>query len=120
MGPSVTWEPTIRDAEARWKGVESSSGDRLDADYKVIATCRAPLDRIQWLVEKGCEVVELDQSDRPSVEKAGAQVEKITGGILDILINNASSLVPTSCPDLIGVPQCSGSTPDLPHGRVQV
>ncbi len=72
----------------------------LDADYKVIATCRAPLDRIQWLVEKGCEVVELDLSDRPSVEKAGAQVEKITGGILDILINHASSLVPTSCPDL--------------------
>ena len=62
----------------------------LDAGYKVIATCRSPLERIRWLEAKGCHVVELTLDDRDSVERGAAEVGRITGGTLDILINNVS------------------------------
>ena len=62
--------------------------DFLQAGYRVIATCRAPLERIRWLEIKGCSVVELDLVDQESVDRAATEVNRITGGILDILINN--------------------------------
>ena len=37
----------------------------------------------------GIEILELDVTERNSVERVKNQIEKTTGGTLDILINNA-------------------------------
>jgi len=63
----------------------------LNSGYKVIATCRPPLNRLVWLAEKGCEIVELDLTDSDSLEKAAERIQTISGGVLDALINNVST-----------------------------
>jgi NAD(P)-dependent dehydrogenase (short-subunit alcohol dehydrogenase family) len=56
--------------------------------YRVFATCRAPLDRIRFLEEQGCEILELDISDVESVKKAVDHVRSRTEGTLDALVQN--------------------------------
>lgn len=68
-------------------------GDALAKEFhhqglRVFATARN-LDKIQHLKEMGMNIVQLDVEDKTSIEKAAAEVEKLTGGSLDILANNA-------------------------------
>ena len=55
----------------------------LYAGYRVIATCRAPIDRIWWFEEKGCPVIELDVGGGGSTEDAAGQLERINSVMHD-------------------------------------
>jgi len=72
-----------------------SSGIGFDAAFalkarghRVIASCRKESD-VQKLAAMGMEVLSLDVSDSTSIQTAFAQLMTMTGGKLDVLINNA-------------------------------
>lgn len=54
----------------------------------VIATARN-FDVLEDLGARGLSILELDVTSQESVVQAKAKVEELTGGHLDILINNA-------------------------------
>lgn len=56
--------------------------------YRVFATCRAPLDRIRFLEEQGCEILELDMSNEGSIKTVVYHVRRKTSGTLDALVQN--------------------------------
>ncbi|KZV97818.1 NAD(P)-binding protein [Exidia glandulosa HHB12029] len=56
--------------------------------FRVFATARR-LDAIQDLHDKGLETVALDVTEDTSVKAAAAHVADLTGGTLDVLVNNA-------------------------------
>lgn len=58
--------------------------------FRVFATARS-LSKIQHLEAEGIEIVELDVLESQSIEKIAATVSDLTGGALDILINNAGA-----------------------------
>lgn len=57
-------------------------------DCNVIATARNPK-ALAELEAMGLTAVRLDVDDEDSINEAKARVEEITGGKLDILVNNA-------------------------------
>jgi len=59
-----------------------------DAGCKVIATARRPEVLVE-LSRAGMSTVVLDVNDEESIGDAKIQVEAMTGGKLDILVNNA-------------------------------
>lgn len=65
----------------------------LQSGYRVIATCRAPVDRLLFLQAKGCETLDLDVTDEASLQGAVAAVHGLTGGVFDVLVNNVSLAV---------------------------
>jgi NAD(P)-dependent dehydrogenase (short-subunit alcohol dehydrogenase family) len=72
-----------------------SSGIGFDAvfalqkrGYRVIASCRK-IDDVEKLTQMGVETLQLDVSDSSSVQSAFATLLTLTGGTLDVLINNA-------------------------------
>lgn len=56
--------------------------------FKVFATARN-LRKIEHLRLEGIEILELDILENQSVAKVASSVSDMTGGMLDILINNA-------------------------------
>jgi len=60
----------------------------LWAGFRVFATARS-ISKIEALTSKGIETLELDVSKPESIAAAQEDVKKLTGGKLDILINNA-------------------------------
>ncbi|KFY40383.1 hypothetical protein V495_05460 [Pseudogymnoascus sp. VKM F-4514 (FW-929)] len=56
--------------------------------FRVFATARN-LRKIEHLISEGIEILELDILENQSVAKVASSVSDITGGTLDILINNA-------------------------------
>lgn len=68
-------------------------GDALAQSFhrrglRVFATARN-LSKIQHLKDMGMEAVELDVTDTGSLKKAVDHVSALTGGTLNILVNNA-------------------------------
>jgi len=57
---------------------------------RVFATARS-LSKIQHLEAEGIEVLELNVLEPQSIEKVAETVSGLTGGTLDILINNAGA-----------------------------
>ena len=69
------------------------AGDALAQEYhrqglRVVATAR-DLDKIQHLSNMGLDVIRLDVEDAASIRQATAEVEKLLGAPLDMLVNNA-------------------------------
>ena len=62
----------------------------LDHGFRVFATCRSPIDRMQHLKSKGCELIELTVGDEDSMQSAVKELSIKTGGYLDVLVNNVS------------------------------
>lgn len=60
----------------------------LSLDYRVIATARRP-ESISHLRETGMTILSLDVTEPESVKAVEAEVERITDGKLDVLVNNA-------------------------------
>jgi NAD(P)-dependent dehydrogenase (short-subunit alcohol dehydrogenase family) len=58
--------------------------------FRVFATARS-LSRIQHLEAEGIDILELNVLDSSSLEKTAETVSGLTGGTLDILINNAGA-----------------------------
>lgn len=57
------------------------------------------------LKEVGIDTLELDVTEAESVQRVKAQVEKMTGGMLDVLVNNAyafSVVMNSPCPEVLG------------------
>lgn len=54
----------------------------------VLATARSE-DMLKTLNDEGFRAVALDVTDQDSIERCKKEVDEITGGKLDILINNA-------------------------------
>ncbi len=84
---------------------------RLPGGYHVIATARK-LESLKALESMGMSAVRLDVTSPESIAAAKTEVETLTGGKLDILVNNA--LVNTLCP-----PSPSPSPPDQPKQRLR-
>ncbi|THH31487.1 hypothetical protein EUX98_g2695 [Antrodiella citrinella] len=59
-----------------------------EGGVRVFATART-LSSMEKLKEKGIEVFKLDVTVHSSVQNVKAEVEKLTGGTLDMLVNNA-------------------------------
>lgn len=57
---------------------------------RVLATARN-LARVQHLRAAGLEVIQLDVADPDSVRAAAGFVAELTGGVLDLLVNNAGN-----------------------------
>jgi 1-acylglycerone phosphate reductase len=58
--------------------------------YRVIATARNP-EKMSHLADCGIETLVLDVLDSKSIKSAVTKVEELTGGTLDILLNNAGA-----------------------------
>ena len=58
--------------------------------FRVFATAMS-LSKIQHLEAEGIEIVELDVLNNQSIEKTAGAISSLTGGTLDILINNAGA-----------------------------
>ncbi|KAE9364072.1 oxidoreductase [Stipitochalara longipes BDJ] len=58
--------------------------------FRVFATARS-LDTIQHLKVDGIEILQLDVLEAQSIDNTAATISSITGGTLDILINNAGA-----------------------------
>lgn len=56
--------------------------------FRVFATARTP-SKVQHLKDMGLDIILLEVTDSESIKKAAAEVSAITGGTLDILINNS-------------------------------
>ena len=56
--------------------------------FRVIATARS-LSKIEHLRAKGVDILELDVTKFESIAAVKNDVEKLTGGKLDFLVNNA-------------------------------
>jgi len=74
---------------------EGGIGDALAKEFhrkglRVIATARN-LAKVQHLKDLGLEIVPLDVVDPVSIQDAVKSVETLTGGKLDILVNNSGS-----------------------------
>lgn len=72
---------------------EGGIGDALAKEFhkkglRVFATARN-LAKVQHLKEMGLEVLKLDVTDDASITQAIEQVKTLTGGTLDILVNNS-------------------------------
>lgn len=84
---------------------EGGIGDALAKEFhrkglRVIATARN-LAKVQHLKELGLDILALDVVDQASIQGAVKKVEALTGGKLDILVNNSgngSSKTPPSPP----------------------
>ena len=56
--------------------------------YRVFATARTP-SKVAHLQELGIEIVLLEVTDSASIKKAAEEVHALTGGKLDLLVNNS-------------------------------
>jgi len=59
-----------------------------DRGFRVFATTRK-LEKMKLLQELGCDCLILDVEDESTIKTASEEVRKLTGGKLDLLINNA-------------------------------
>lgn len=55
---------------------------------RVFATARTP-SKVAHLKDLGIEVISLEVTDSASIQQAAAEVHSLTGGKLDILVNNS-------------------------------
>lgn len=62
----------------------------LSHGFRVFATCRAPIERMASLEKGGCELIELDLTSEKTILAAVSEVERRTGGTLDVVVNNVS------------------------------
>jgi 1-acylglycerone phosphate reductase len=62
----------------------------LQNGFRVFATART-LSKIQHLEAEGIDIVELNVLETQSIKRAAEKVSSLTGGTLDILINNAGA-----------------------------
>ncbi len=60
----------------------------LSTGFRVFATARS-LAKIEPLIAKGIEILELDVTKSESIAAVKEEVKKTTGGKLDFLVNNA-------------------------------
>lgn len=72
---------------------EGGIGDALARTFhkkglRVFATARS-LRKVQHLKDLGLEVLPLDVTDEASIKQAVESVKALTGGTLDILVNNS-------------------------------
>ena len=58
--------------------------------FRVFATARS-LSKLEHLKAEGIEIIELDVLENQSIAKVASTVSMLTGGTLDILINNAGA-----------------------------
>lgn len=56
--------------------------------FWVFATARTP-SKVQHLKDMGLDIILLDVTDSESIKKAAGEVAVLTGGKLDMLVNNA-------------------------------
>ncbi|KPM45313.1 hypothetical protein AK830_g1129 [Neonectria ditissima] len=56
--------------------------------FRVFATARSP-SKVQHLKDLGLDIVLLEVTDSESIKKAAAEVNSLSGGKLDVLINNS-------------------------------
>lgn len=56
--------------------------------FRVFATARS-LGKVEHLKAMGLDIILLEATDSESIEKAAADVSALTGGTLDMLINNS-------------------------------
>lgn len=73
--------------------MRSAAETLIPADYHVIATARRA-EVLEELTKLGMSAVSLDVTSSASIEKCKTQVTEITGGTLDILVNNAYDFHP--------------------------
>jgi len=59
-----------------------------DRGFRVFATARK-LEKMKLLQELECDCLILDVEDETTIRAASEEVRKLTGGKLDLLINNA-------------------------------
>jgi 1-acylglycerone phosphate reductase len=74
---------------------EGGIGDALAKEFhrkglRVFATARN-LAKVQHLKELGVDVIQLDVVDQASIQEAVKHVSALTGGKLDILVNNSGN-----------------------------
>jgi 1-acylglycerone phosphate reductase len=74
---------------------EGGIGDALAKNFhkkghRVFATARN-LTKVQHLKELGLDIIPLDVTDEDSIKQAVEAVKKLTGGKLDILVNNSGA-----------------------------
>jgi 1-acylglycerone phosphate reductase len=74
---------------------EGGIGDALAKNFhakghRVFATARN-LKKVQHLKELGLDIILLDVTDEDSISQAVEAVKKLTGGKLDILVNNSGA-----------------------------
>jgi NADP-dependent 3-hydroxy acid dehydrogenase YdfG len=74
---------------------EGGIGDALAKEFhrkglRVFATARN-LAKVQHLKELGLDVIQLDVVDQASIQEAVKHVSALTGGKLDILVNNSGN-----------------------------
>ncbi len=62
----------------------------LQNGFRVFATARS-FSKIQHLESDGIDILELNVLDAQSIEEAAKIISKLTGGTLDVLINNAGA-----------------------------
>lgn len=65
----------------------TAAQDLRNRGYRVLAACRKPQD-VEVMRDLGMEGIELDLDDSESVERAAAEVIRITEGRLYALFNN--------------------------------
>ncbi|KAG0650330.1 Short-chain dehydrogenase cctT [Hyphodiscus hymeniophilus] len=99
-GTSVTVSPLMREKGVKsWQtgnGLGNSEWDEADgwlAGLHVIATARNKA-TITDLEALGCWTVSLEVTNQESIEAAKKEVDGLTGGRLDILVNNANCTMP--------------------------
>jgi NAD(P)-dependent dehydrogenase (short-subunit alcohol dehydrogenase family) len=59
--------------------------------FRVFAALRNPAKAGPLANQEGIEIVELDVASQESIDKCVKSIEKLTGGTLDVLVNNAAS-----------------------------
>ncbi|KAF4983323.1 hypothetical protein FZEAL_1238 [Fusarium zealandicum] len=75
--------------------------------FRVFATARSPA-KVQHLKEMGLDIVMLEVTDSESIKRAAEEVNELTGGRLDILINNSgfAYMSPLLDTDIAGAKAC--------------
>jgi 1-acylglycerone phosphate reductase len=62
--------------------------------FRVFAALRNPAKAGLLVNQEGIDIIELDVASQESIEKCVKNIEKLTGGTLDVLVNNAASTAP--------------------------
>ncbi|KAK6530457.1 hypothetical protein TWF694_003808 [Orbilia ellipsospora] len=89
MTSNAPQKPVVLITGANWHGIGGGLARELHRQgYRVFATGR-DLSRLSEYAELGIETLKLDVTDVASIHSCKFEVEKLTGGKLDILINNA-------------------------------
>lgn len=84
----------------------------LDLGWRVFATSQSPVHQASWLEQKGGEILELELCDDKMIENVAREVQNRTGGVLDVLINNVSTIPYSRLTGLLGVSPFPRTAPD--------